>query len=298
MSDDNYNQIVSVGGDPFVNNNKPFDFEADQLPAFPGDMRSQESGDLKYLNNKVIFVMKNGGYYLIDNGAMRTARTSEKLGKWEELVKSKAEFLPIRAYQIGLSYRPGETWKQRDITDYIKNVQKYTGRENFVGYSWVAEMQKRMEVHYHAELITTEACRKIPMPDKKGHWKKGSSSRREVSYVEVNYLTSSYMRKKEQKSNYPKGIRICSTWLNEKYFDAVDFWALRSISYPDWLVDKINHAGLINPIIARAKGGGWIVQAVKNGEKYFWKNDEGYVLTGRKAADYLEMEKYKYPIPF
>lgn len=293
---ENYNTIAGIGGDPAENNKKSFDIGDDQDTGFLGDVRSTENGDLKYLINKVLFVRNDGSFTMIDNEINRLNRLNKRLKMWEKIIKTAAEFLPIRAYQIGLSYKPGNTWKEHDISDYIKNVMDYTGRENFVGYSWVAEMQKRAEVHYHAEIITVEACRKIPMPDKKGHWENGSSSRKEVSYIEINYLTSEYMRKKEQKSNYPKGIRVHSTWLNSKYFDAVDYWALRSVSYPDWLVDKINNAGLINPIIKRAKGGGFIVKVGL--QEYFWKNNDGYVLTGRKAIDFLDMEKYKYPIPF
>jgi hypothetical protein len=267
-----------------------------QEPAFSGDVRSPENGDLKVLNNKVLFVRNDGSYCVINNDQLRMNRINSKLNAWERVIRSKGDYIDTRAYQIGLSYRPGETWKQKDISDYLENVMEYATREKVVGYSWVAEMQKRGEVHYHAEIITTKACRKIPMPDKKGHWRKGSSSRREVSYVEINYLTSEYMRKKEQKSNYPKGIRIHSTWLNKLYFDAVDFWALRSAGYPNWLVSNINNEGLVNPKITHAKGGGWLVKC--GAVEYFWKNNDGYILTGRKALDFLELEKYKYPIPF
>lgn len=204
----------------------------------------------------------------------------------------------VRIYQIGLSYRPGRSWNGNDITAYMNNVRDYIGKDNLIAYAWVAEMQRRAEVHYHDEIITTIDCRKIPMPDKKGHWKNGSSSRKIVSLVDVGYLTSDYMKKKEQKSNYPKGIRIHGIGLNNKYFGKEEYWALRSVSYPDWLVEKINNEGLINPIIKRAKGGGFVVKADKDSKEYFWKNNEGYVLTGRKARDFLDMEKYKYPIPF
>jgi hypothetical protein len=61
-------------------------------------------------------------------------------------------------------------------------------------------------------------------------------------------------------------------------------------------VEKINNAGLINPKIGHAKGGGYVVK--DGSQEYFWKNSDGYVLTGRKAIDFLDMEKYKYPIPF
>ena len=296
MLKNNYNTGACIGGDPAENNNKSFGGKEDQEDGFLGDVRSTENGNLNYLINKVLFVRSDGSFTVIDNEINRINRLQKRLKKWEEVIKAKAEFIPIRAYQIGLNYKPGETWKQHDISDYIKNMQNYTGRENVVGYSWVAEMQKRHEVHYHAEIITTVACRKIPQPDRKGHWKNGGSDRREVSCVEINYLTSDYMRKKEQKSNYPKGIRTHAVWLNNKYFDAVDFWALRSVSYPDWLVNSVNNAGLMNPVIKRAKGGGFVVKA--GSQEYFWKNNEGYVLTGRKAADFLDMEKYKYPIPF
>jgi hypothetical protein len=295
-SRENYNTFAGIGGDPAENNKKIVDDENDQDPCFLCDVRSTENGNLKYLINKVLFVRKDGSYTMINNEFNRIKKLQKTLKIWEKVVKTKAEFLPVRVYEIGLNYKPGETWKQHDISDYLKNMQNYTGRENVVGYSWVAEMQKRMEVHYHLEIITVEACRKIPFPDKKGHWKNGGSERDEVSCINIGYLTTDYMQKKEQKSNYPKGIRVYSAWLNDRYFDAVDFWALRSVSYPDWLVNNINNSGLINPVIKRAKGGGFVVKA--GSQEYFWKNNDGYVLTGRKAIDFLDMEKYKYPIPF
>lgn len=292
---ENCNTFDDIGGDPADDNNKLFIRVDEQDPVFPGDVRSRENGDLKYLTNKVIFVSKDGSFRVMDNAMLRLKRLQKRLEKWAEIVRVKAEFLPVRIYQIGLSYKPGNTWREHDISEYLKSLRKYTGSENFVGYSWVAEMQKRMEVHYHLVAITTEACRKIPLPDKKGHWKNGSSSRVEVSSSGVNYLTSDYMKKREQKSNYPKGIRAHATWLNGKYFDEFDFWALRSVSYPVWLVYKINHAGLINPVINGARGGGFMVKV--GSEEYFWKNGGGSVLTGQKAIDFLDFEKYKYPVP-
>ena len=269
-----------------------------QEVALSSDVRSDDSGNLKYLSNKVLFVSKNGSFTIIDNAQNRLKKLNKSLEKWEEIIKIAVEFTTVRAYQVGLNYKPGKTWKQRDITDYIEKVKNYVGSENFVSYAWVAEMQKRLEVHYHAEIITTKTCRKVPMPDKKGHWKSGGSNRDEVSCVSINYLTSDYMKKKEQKSHYPKGIRIYSVWLNEKYFDATDFWALRSVSYPCWLVENINNAGLINPKIRRAAGGGWLVKPIGGVKEYFWKNDEGVILAGKEAEDFLKLEKYKYPMHF
>jgi len=262
------------------------------------DVRSEDSGDLKYLNNKVLFVRKNGGYFVTDNKKLRLIRLNKKFKKWEDVVREKSSLMPIIAFQIGLSYKPGESWRGHDITGYIKNVGDYVGLENLLAYAWVAEMQKREEVHYHAMIVTKVGCRLVPMPDKKGHWKHGSSSRKIVGDVEVGYLTSDYMRKKEQKSNYPKGIRTHETWLSGKYFGEMEYWALRSASYPSWLVDNINNAGLINPKIIRAPGGGWLVKAIGGIREYFWKNDEGVILTGKEAEDFLKMEKYKYPMPF
>jgi hypothetical protein len=273
------------------------DNQVDDTP-FPPGGDEDGKGDLNYLINKVLFVRNDGSYTMIDNAVNRINRLNKRLRKWEEVVKKYAEIAEIRAYKIGLSYKPSKSWKEKDITEYIKNVKDYLGVDNLIAYAWVAEMQRRGEVHYHLEMITNVKGKKIPMPDKKGHWRNGSSNREEIAYVEVGYLSSDYMRKKEQKSNYPKGIRIHNTWLNGKYFGEVEYWALRSVSYPEWLVEKINYAGLINPIIKRAKGGGFIVKADENGEEYYWKNDEGYVLTGQKAIDYLNFEKNKYPIPF
>jgi hypothetical protein len=175
---ENYNTFAGIGGDPAENNNKFFDDKDDQEGGFLCDVRSKENGNLKYLINKVLFVRNDGSFTMINNEINRLKRLQKRLKKWEEIVKMKAEFMPIRAYQIGLNYYK-KSWKQNDISDYLKNMQNYTGRENVVGYSWVAEMQKRMEVHYHAEIITVVACRKIPQPDKKGHWKNGGSDRKE-----------------------------------------------------------------------------------------------------------------------
>jgi hypothetical protein len=257
-----------------------------------------DGGNLNYLINKILFVRNDGTYSVLDNGVMRLNRLNKRLKCWEGIVRDAIRFDSARAYKIGLNYRPGERWKPNHITEYIGNLADYLGSENLVAYAWVAEMQKRGAVHYHAQIITPGNCRKIRLPDKSGDWKYGGSERDEIFYLDIGYLTSDYMRKKEQKSNYPRGIRTHAVMLNKKYFDNCDLWALRSCSYPVWLVDKINNNGLINPKISHAKGGGYVVKT--SGVEIYFKGDGGYVLTGSKAARFLDMEKYKYPgdLPF
>ncbi len=283
----------------YTHNEVENQYDSDDAVAGADVRSTADGGDLKYLNNKVIFVRPDGSYSMVDNGALRLNRLNKRLRKWEDIVRDAIRFESARVFREGLSYRPSEHWAAHHITEYIANVRRYVGDDSLLAYAWVAEVQERGEVHYHSLMVTDRECRKIRLPDKSGEWTHGSSNREEISYLEVGYLTSEYMRKKEQKSNYPRGIRTHSAWLNDKFFDGCDLWALRSASYPEWLVDKINHAGLINPIITRAKGGGWTVRACNGGDELYYKNDENIgVYVGQKAVDFMELEKRKYPIPF
>lgn len=110
------------------------------------------------------------------------------------------------AVGVTLTYRDGSDWNGRQISDCIKRVSQWAARRGIVvPYVWVAELQKRGAVHYHAIFWVPRGFT-LPKPDKQGWWPHGST-RIELLRCGAAYA-SKYASKGEDGRRFPKGLRL------------------------------------------------------------------------------------------
>lgn len=135
----------------------------------------------------------------------RGVLTSARLHQ-EELTEGGVRF---RAAMFTLTYRPGVEWHGRHISEYVKHVREYLARRRWrCRLVWVLEMQARGAAHYHV-IVWLPRGITLPMPDKSGWWKHGSS-RSEWARKAVGYIAK-YASKIESKTvALPKGARLWS----------------------------------------------------------------------------------------
>lgn len=169
-----------------------------------------------------------------------------------------------RALFVTLTYRPGVEWSPRHVTAFIKNVRTWADRQGAsLGYVWVAEMQRRGAVHYHAVVWLPSSLR-LPRPDKRGWWRHGSTNVQSVKRNAVGYLMK-YVSKgvTGDDPDLPAGARVCgSGGLDRMARDEFHYWRL-----PRYVREHI----VIGDRCSRAPGGGWYSR--RTGETF--KSDYG-----------------------
>ena len=179
-----------------------------------------------------------------------------------------------RAVFVTLTYKPGVEWSARHITGYIKNVRMWAKRRgSSMGYVWVAEMQKRGAVHYHA-VIWIPASLRLPRPDKVGWWRHGSSNVQAVKRNAIGYLMK-YVSKGVvgNDPDMPPGSRVCgSGGLDAMARDEFHYWRL-----PRYVRQNID----IGDRCCRVEGGGWMSR--RTGE--VWRSDWGLYSISRMKID-------------
>lgn len=156
---------------------------------------------------------------------------------------------------FGLSYRPGEGYKPRDIYRVSSWLKRNLG-DGLVGLAWIGEMQERGAVHYLGALAVRPGVR-IPKLDEAGIWPWGATWV-EKSRTKVGYLVK-YASKLRQKGlaggpAYPRGIRIFNVWIAPGVRRLVRFFEFRLSTLPVWLARV---AGALGSWPVRRHGGGW-----------------------------------------
>lgn len=169
-----------------------------------------------------------------------------------------------RALFVTLTYRPGVEWSPRHVSQFIDAAGKWSRRRGFkLGYLWVAEMQQRGAVHYHAVVWVLSRYR-MPAPDKKGWWPHGTTNVQPVKRNAIGYLMK-YVSKGcgGEGPGLPSGCRVCgSGGLDSMARDEFHYWRL-----PRYVREHVQ----IGERCARADGGGWVSR--ESGE--VWRSEWG-----------------------
>lgn len=217
-----------------MNNTTEFEIEKSIasviLGALSGDGKAPEIGGLslykqsyKKLRYSTFFSRENGQVILLDQDKMRYDRMRKSVKAWADEITGNGGKLKM----LTLTYRGLNDWKQRDITEFIRQVKKDLG-SNLLGYCWVAEVQKRGALHYHV-ILWIEKGIPIGYPDKMGWWKHGSTR---VTTAKSPFYILTYTGKEYQKefSKFPKGARCHAVKLCDKGKDQkVKYSKLRDI---------------------------------------------------------------------
>lgn len=101
-------------------------------------------------------------------------------------------------------------WKPRHVSDYIRAVRSWFAKRcpgQRLRYVWVAELQKRGVLHYHAVFFLPAGVG-MPRADKRGWWPHGMTNTLKAT-APVAYLMK-YASKADSKSigGFPRGSRI------------------------------------------------------------------------------------------
>jgi hypothetical protein len=117
-------------------------------------------------------------------------------------------------YLLTFTYRNSADWEPRDLKGWLQATRKQFQRKGAVlHYVWVAELQKRGAIHYHA-LVWVPRGHFIRKPDRCGLWPKGctqiAKARNAVGYL-AKYAgkgLGSQCDADGRELKFPKGARI------------------------------------------------------------------------------------------
>ncbi|SFQ45729.1 hypothetical protein SAMN05216567_116146 [Variovorax sp. OK605] len=147
----------------------------------------------------------------IDRHQARVTRLRKGVGVGAKALLNLAEGPGENNVMVTLTYRgDNNDWKPRHVSDYIRNVRAWF-KDRCPGerlrYVWVAELQQRAVIHYHAVFFLPAGVR-MPQADRRGWWPHGMTNTLKAT-APVAYLMK-YASKVESKNigGFPRGSRI------------------------------------------------------------------------------------------
>lgn len=145
----------------------------------------------------------------IDPEVARVTRLRKSVGVAAKLLHN-SQVGRERLLMVTLTYRgDNRAWAPQHISDYIHRVRKWFARltSRKLRYVWVAELQERGVIHYHA-VFWMPSHITMPRADKRGWWPHGMT-KTEVAKKPIGYLMS-YVSKISSKNvgGFPHGARI------------------------------------------------------------------------------------------
>jgi len=163
----------------------------------------------------------------------RSVLTAARMHEFE--LRHKA-FKPA---MLTLTYRQVGDWQPHHISELLRRIRNWLQRRGHrLRYVWVAELQQRGALHYHA-LIWLPRGLSLPKPDKQGWWPHGST-RIEWARKAVGYLAK-YASKLDSKVGigFPKGARLHGRGGLDELGRAVASW----FNLPQWAREICDLAG-------------------------------------------------------
>ena len=108
-----------------------------------------------------------------------------------------------------LSYRGVGEWQPGHITAFVDCVKHWAERRGFkLPYCWVAEWQARGALHYHV-LVKLPRGVTMPMADKQGWWKHGSTNVGWVRKSGKRYMAKYASKETQRQGSKERGLRLC-----------------------------------------------------------------------------------------
>lgn len=155
-------------------------------------------------------------------------------------------------WMVTLTYAgDNRAWNPKHMSNYIAAVKMWFKREHAqkLRYVWVAELQERGVIHYHAVFWLPRGVA-MPKADKCGWWAHGMT-KTEVAVKPIGYLMS-YLSKIETKNvaQFPTGARIFGIGGLDKTAADCKRWIL----WPSYLQSNVSVGEKFRP----AKGGGFV----------------------------------------
>ena len=189
----------------------------------------------------------------VDAEMARVTRLRKSVGVAAKLLENLPGFRRTQKLMVTLTYAgTNANWRPDHISAYIQRVRKWfmrqTGGEK-LRYVWVAELQERGVIHYHAVFWMPRALT-MPKADKRGWWPHGMT-KTEVARKPIGYLMS-YVSKISSKNvtGFPHGARISGHGGLDKSGRDIRRWVL----WPSYVQGNAQVGDRWKP----AKGGGFI----------------------------------------
>lgn len=145
----------------------------------------------------------------IDREMARVVRLRKGVGVSAKALHNAAGWKPTMV-MVTLTYAgDNRNWAPHQIGGYIRAVRQWYTRltGDALRYVWVAELQERGVIHYHAVFWLRKGVT-MPKADKRGWWPHGMT-KTERAVKPIGYLMS-YLSKIESKNigSFPHGARI------------------------------------------------------------------------------------------
>ena len=189
----------------------------------------------------------------IDRHQSRVTRLRKGVGVGAKALLNLGEGPAENNVMVTLTYAgDNDDWKPRHVSDYIRKVRAWF-KDRCPGqrlrYVWVAELQKRGVIHYHAVFFLPAGVR-MPQADRKGWWPHGMTNTLKAT-APVAYLMK-YASKVESKSigAFPHGARIYGIGGLDAPGAAFKRWVL----WPAYVQGNASVADRFRP----AAGGGYL----------------------------------------
>jgi hypothetical protein len=139
-------------------------------------------------------------------------------------------------------------WRPDHITAALKACREWARRQGFkLRYVWVAELQTRGVIHYHACIWLPHGVR-MPKWDCRGWWPHGMSNRK-VARKAVPYLMK-YLSKGSFDGSFPHGCRVHGAGGLERDFRRARSW----LALPRF----VQGCSSVYGTWKRRTGGGWL----------------------------------------
>lgn len=165
----------------------------------------------------------------IDRHQSRVTRLRKGVGVGAKALLNLAEGHSENNVMVTLTYRGDNSdWKPRHVSDYIRKVREWF-KDRCPGerlrYVWVAELQQRGVIHYHAVFFLPAGVR-MPQADRRGWWPHGMTNTLKAT-APVAYLMK-YASKVESKNigGFPRGSRIYGVGGLDQVGAAIKRWCL------------------------------------------------------------------------
>ena len=154
-------------------------------------------------------VMKSIGAFELDAAARRYSglRMAVGFAARAHAVSEKGHRSDV-AWMVTLTYAgDNDSWKPEHLSTAVNTFRKWAKRQGFAcRYVWVAELQQRGVIHYHAVFWLPKGAR-MPKWDDRGWWPHGMTNTLKARHATA-YLMA-YLKKGdlEARGSLPKGAR-------------------------------------------------------------------------------------------
>lgn len=189
----------------------------------------------------------------VDRAAARCTRLRKGVGVGAKALLNLGEGTADNNVMVTLTYRgTNEDWRPRHVSEYVRKVREWF-KDRCPGqrlrYVWVAELQQRGVIHYHAVFFLPAGV-SMPKADKRGWWPHGMTNTLKAT-APVAYLMK-YASKIESKNvgGFPRGARIYAVGGLDAPGAAFKRWVL----WPAYVQGNAS----VNDRFKPAEGGGYL----------------------------------------